>query len=153
MQFLYRGISVSHFDKAKGMLIPKICDPFVHTFHCGEGTWCGCGATCGSSTENAVIRHQLKQAGFPTSGISTTPIFNRAKFYATHGGERVSGYIYKIDRNLLNIYSVAEYPVKDYVACPAIPEDEEVILVARDFGILPNEIVTEIISIQDVSML
>jgi len=149
MSYLYRGVSDSIHRKNNGRLVPKKIEPFRYGFHWGEEglTW-GSGATWGSSERNAVIRHQLNQEGFPTSGISTTPHFERAQFYATHGGKR-AGYVYKIDRSLLDVHDVQEFIVSEFAKRSSVPEDDEVILVASDFGPLPEEIVVDVIPVKD----
>jgi hypothetical protein len=144
LNLLYRGVSIEHFKKTAGQLVPKKIAPFEYTFHYGEGITYGSGVKYGSSPTNAVIRHQLRQEGFPTSGVSTTPILERALYYASRGGREASGYVFKIDRDILGSLGVMEYIVADYVVGPSIPEDREVILVAADFGVLPKEIVVEV---------
>ena len=145
MSYLYRGARESIHRKNKGQLVPKKTEPFQYAFHYGEGTY-GSGATYGPSQTNAVIRHQLNQGGFPTSGVSTTPHFECAKFYATHNGKQ-TGYVYKIDRSLLAGHNVREFVVSQLAKRPSVPEDEEVILVASDFGPLPDEIVVDVIPV------
>jgi hypothetical protein len=98
----------------------------------------------GESTNNAVIEHQQHQAGIPTSGISTTPHLSRAEFYATHGGKYSKGYVFVIDRALCEVLKVAEFVVNEIVPYPSVVEDDEVILVASDFGSLPKELIVEI---------
>ena len=44
------------------------------------------------SEVNAVHRHQLSQKGYPTSGISTSPIFEVAKQYAKGKAGNLKGY-------------------------------------------------------------
>jgi hypothetical protein len=95
-----------------------------------------------------VIRHQLGQAGFPTSGVSATPHFERTRFYATNGGLHDSGNVYKIDRELLTVNGVYEFIISEYATDPSVPEDDEVILVASDYRELPAGIVVEVISVQ-----
>jgi len=93
--------------------------------------------------EYAIRQHQWQQSGFPTSGISTTPHFERAKFYAQ------DGVIVKIDRQLFGKYSIKEYVVKEYLEkFPediAAPEDDEIILVKEDDGPFPKEVIKEVI--------
>ena len=95
-----------------------------------------------------MIRHQLGQAGFPPSGVSTTPHFERTRFYATNGGLHDSGNVYKIDRELLTVNGVYEFIISEYATDPSVPEDDEVILVASDYRELPAGIVVEVISVQ-----
>ena len=87
-----------------------------------------------------MIMHQRDSSKYPTSGISTTPIYENAVRCATHDGKYRSGYVYKIDMMLLEAHGVKAYPVDEHAPRPAIPDDREVILVERNFGTLPNEI-------------
>lgn len=145
-RYLYRGVGIEFFDKTGGKLIPKVTTSFIYAFKYGDpSNKYGSGTTYGTSATNAVIRHQLNQDGFPTSGVSTTPHIHRAQYYATHGGKYKFGYLFKINRDLLEVNNVSEFAVADYVRQPSVPEDEEVILVHRDFGNLPDEIIAEII--------
>ena len=147
MSYLYRGVSACMHNSTGERLRPKKLGPFTYAFHYGEGIKYGSGAKYGSSETNAVIRHQLKQEGFSTSGVSTTPLFDRAKYYAL-GKSTLAGYIYKIDRSTLQQYCVREFVVADSARFPSVPEDQEVILVASDSWELPPEIVIEIIQVK-----
>lgn len=91
--------------------------------------------------------HQKDSSKYPSSGVSTTPSFDNAKSYATHNGKYDSGYVYKIDTELLEKNGVKAYPVDQYAVYAAIPGDREVILVADNFGALPDKIVVEIIEV------
>jgi len=144
--YLYRGVSKSLHEKLNGQLLPKTTSPFTYTFHLDEGLHLDNGANLDASEANAVIRHQLKQAGFPTCGVSTTPNFDRARFYAT--SRSGDGFVYQIDRTLLQAHDVLEYVVAEYVRCPSVPEDNEVILVASDNGPIPHDIVIKIIPVE-----
>jgi hypothetical protein len=90
--------------------------------------------------------HQRDSKKYQTSGISTTPNYENAVRYATHKGQ--SGYVYKIDRTMLDAHGVKEFPVDQHAVRPAIPCDHEVILVALDFGPLPDAIVVDVIPVQ-----
>jgi hypothetical protein len=124
-----------------GRLLPKTAAAFVREPEWGADEWGNC--FWGKNAENAVVHHQQHQAGYPTSGISTTPHFERALFYATEGGKHSVGYVYVIDTDRCREHGVSLYVVNDIVPQPSIPEDEEVILVASDFGALPPEIIIE----------
>jgi hypothetical protein len=122
-------------------LAPKCVGPFEYVFlhdgtlqHDGSGTY-------GRSERNAVLRHELRGEGFPTSGVSTTPIRKQARKYARGKGAASSGYIFKIDRDVLAKHGVREYVVADWIPRPSFPEDKEVILVAAGGGSLPQGIV------------
>ncbi|MDQ3267572.1 MAG: hypothetical protein M3P47_02420, partial [Pseudomonadota bacterium] len=95
---------------------------------------------------NAVIRHQLNQEGFPTSGISTTPHLERAILYARGKDGASGGHVFKIDRSLLLHNSITEFKVAQYCV-PSITEDDEVILVTPDGARLPPSVIVEIIQI------
>lgn len=145
-RYLYRGVSIELHQQNYGRLVPKTQMKFEYAFKWGEGIKYGSGATYGTSTTNAVIRHQLNQQGFPTSGVSTTPLLERAKYYATQGGKS-AGVVYVIDPNSLAKHGVQEHIVSQYAVQPSVPEDDEVILVASDLGPLPQEIVVQILEI------
>ncbi len=147
-RYLYRGVNPKLHKASDGKLIPReIGKPFKRFVYYGEDVYYGGGNTYGESETNAVIMHQIDSSKYPNSGISTTPVFENAKLYATHEGKYSSGYVYEIDTNLLEAAHVKAYPVDDHAVQPAIPDDKEVILVAEDFGVLPNEIVVEIIEV------
>jgi hypothetical protein len=130
-----------------GLLVPKVQGPFTYGFHWDEaGFTFDSGATWDSSTANAVIRHQLNQEGFPTSGISTTPHVSRACTYARAKDGRSVGYIYKIDRRLLKQHDVQEFVVSDFCA-PSVPEDDEVILITNSGVALAPALVVEVIPV------
>ena len=89
-------------------------------------------------------------AGISNSGISTTPHFTRAEFYA-HGFEGTSdGFVYKIDADRLSEFDVDSYIVAAYVHGPdlSIPEDDEIILVTRDREALPGPLIVEMVPVQ-----
>ena len=142
---LYRGVSELHYKNTKGKLIPKENRIFSSFARAGQVyARAGSGIVAGLSAANEVVRHEYKQIGLSTSGISTTPHLNRAKFYATHGGEFSSGYIYIIERSKFCKYNILEYVVSDIIPFPSVPEDEEVILVAQDYYSFPDEIIATI---------
>jgi hypothetical protein len=147
-RYLYRGVSNELYEKTQGRLVPKLPETFAYCFTSGESIASGEGV-CGTSEVNAVIRHQLDQAGFPTSGISTTPHFARARFYALGGGAYSVGYVCKLDRELFALNHVREFVVAEYTVRPAVPQDDEVILVAADTGELPRGVTVEVIRVTD----
>ncbi|MFK4447465.1 hypothetical protein ABH944_007797 [Caballeronia udeis] len=111
--------------------------------HDGSMTHDGSG-TYGRSADNAVLRHQLNQAGYPTSGVSTSPHRGRAIFYALRGGQRSVGVVLTIDQARLAEHEVVAHVVSDTVITPSVAEDEEVILVGKSGGTLPCDIVCSI---------
>jgi hypothetical protein len=132
--------------------VPKaVGKPFKLNAYWGATYW-GDGSTWGESEANAVVQHQRDSAKYPSSGVSTTPSLDIAKRYATHDAKYVLGYVYKIDVDVLETYGVTAYPVGVFATSPAIPGDEEIILVAREFGPLPKEIVVEIFPVNSHSL-
>lgn len=141
-KLLYRGVNVDLHRKNKGELRPKGKKPFTRGVNWDEFQWDN--FYWDNNDKNAVIEHQLQQAGCPTSGISTTPFIDRARFYATHGDEYCSGVLYVIDPDICKLFEVKLYVVSEIVPNPSIPEDDEVILVAKHHGAIPDEVVVDI---------
>jgi hypothetical protein len=143
--FLYRGVSEQLYEASHGVLRPKINIPFQSYATAGQRiSFCGSGIVCGESAANEVVRHEFMRAGEPTSGISTTPHRSRAISYATHDGKYSRGYVFTIDRERLQAFRVREYIVSEIKPFPSVPEDDEVILVANDFGDLPDGIIISV---------
>jgi hypothetical protein len=135
------------YERTGGRLIPKaIGKPFKRAVKYGQRFKYG-EVTSDTSNKNAIAGHQRNSSRFPSSGVSTTPILKNAKAYATHRGRFKSGFIFKIDTELLTSSRVEAYEVSDYVQKSAIPEDKEVILVAIDCGSLPADIVVQTIKV------
>ena len=134
MKYLYRALRKEEID-AGNILIPKSQEPFRSDpiF----GTMDMNFPIEFESVTNA-IRHHQWQRGIPTSGVSTTPHFERAKFYAKR-----NGVIVKIDCQLLSKYGIIEYDVDGYLKPGeiAVPEDDEIILVKEDGGSFPKKII------------
>jgi hypothetical protein len=147
-RYLYRGVNQKMYQSSKGLLRPKqtTC-AFTKTYKADGSIKADGGATAGPSIQNAVLGHQLNSENFPTSGISTTPIFERAKHYATNEGRCSIGYVFMLDRELFRTFKVKEYVVSEWVQHPTIPEDNEVILVAENLAELPLEVVVDIIEV------
>jgi len=142
-QFLYRGISKKMHEE-KRALVPKGTN-FYEKILYGEAGLYGSGAVYGGSPEASVIKHQDDSDEFPTAGISTTPFYERAKIYALGKDKTQEGFVYKIDRTLLKKNDIKEWKVSNFIENPKIPEDDEIILVAKDEGILPDKIVIEVL--------
>jgi hypothetical protein len=142
---LYRGVSEELHVKLNGELRPKKCHIFSSSPKWDISQWDK--VYWEESERNAVIEHQQNQVGYPTSGISTTPHIERAKFYATHGGKYSTGYIYVIDRAQCEELGIKVFIVNEVVPLPSVVIDDEVILVAKDFGVLPHSIIIEILKI------
>ncbi|NTV47716.1 MAG: hypothetical protein HGB11_14625 [Chlorobiales bacterium] len=139
--FLYRGFGIGIYPTVVASLTPKAPGRFSYVFTYGDGITYDGSATYGISDQNAVLRHQLHQAGLPTAGVSTSPHKDRAVFYALGAGKHREGVVLVIDRSKLVEYGVREYVVSSSVVQPSVPEDDEVILVGINGGPLPIEIV------------
>ena len=146
--FLYRGVNKELHKQNKGELRPK-GDKFTHEFYPSDHLYCSRNIFPGECEQNAVVAHQFAELRteqeFRSAGISTTPIPQRAKYYATHINESITtdGYVYVIDRSKLGKFGVKQEVVSELVEFPRCPEDEEVILVAKNRGDLPIKIVVE----------
>lgn len=146
MSFLYRGVSEELYLKLNGKLKPKISNQqFASHAHFGESPAVfGSGIVFGESNINSVVRHQWAQAGIPTSGVSTTPSIERARIYALNECKLKKGYIFKLSVERLYQAGVSIYKVNELVPYPAIPEDDEHILVADDFGSIPESAIISV---------
>lgn len=150
--FLYRGVNKELHKENKGELRPK-GDKFTHMFYPSDHLYPSRSIFAGECEQNAVVTHQFAELRteqeFRSAGISTTPIFKRAKYYATHTNDSVTtdGYVYVIDRSKLGKSGVEQKIVSELVEFPRVPVDEEVILVTKDRGVLPTGIVIETIEV------
>ncbi|MDB5921170.1 MAG: hypothetical protein JWN13_106 [Betaproteobacteria bacterium] len=143
-RYLYRGVNADLYARTGGRLEPKaIGREFKRPVYFGEDVYFGGGSTFGESADNAALMHQENSSRYPSSGVSTTPHIEKARGYATHNNQ--AGYIYKIDSARLQAAGITAYLVKEVAVHPAVPDDEEVILVARDYGALPAEVVVEVV--------
>ncbi len=151
-EFLFRGMSEAFHRANGGLLIPKSQGPFTYGFHWDEPgfTW-DSGVTWDSTPTNAIIRHQLNQEGFPTSGISTTPHLKRALFYVRGIEGTAGGCVFKINRRALSSEGIEQFVVSKFCA-PSVPEDDEVILVTRNGSHLPLTLVVEIIEVPPLAV-
>ena len=141
-KYLYRALRKEEID-AGNILIPKSQEPFRSYPRFGIDT--RFPIVLRDTEEHAVRQHQWKQSGFPTSGVSTTPHFEKAKFYAR------DGIIVKINRQLFSKYRIKEYIVKKYLGKfqddIAAPEDDEIILVQENGAPFPKEIIEKVVKI------
>ena len=139
---LYRGISKTKYERDKCRIVAHRVEAFSKTTKLDEEMSLDEGFTLDSSAENAVVMHQKDSSKFPTSGISTTPIFERAKYYAL--GHCDEGYVFEIDEGILSSLGIRAHRVSEFTSMPKIPEDEEVII---ELGLeihLPMECITKI---------
>jgi len=152
--YIYRGVNPEMHEVSNGRLIPRSPGKeFRQPIYYGstgdpeKDSYYGDGSTYGASETNSVIKHQRNSSKNPTSGISTTPVLENAKRYATHDGKYSNGFVYKIDTTLLSEHGVTAYEVSAHATRPAIPGDLEIILVAQDYGALPAEVVVEVMGV------
>jgi len=147
--YIYRGENESMYFKNEGKLIPK-GSYFVLPIKFGTrkfGTF-KFGKSDRESERISLINHQ---EGSNTSGVSFTPNFERAKFYALGNGKYKSGYIFVVDSNMLQNNKVTPFRIKDkaitYDFKVKIPEDEEIILVSFNDKELYSDIIVKIIKV------
>lgn len=138
---LYRALRKEEIS-AGNILIPKVIKPFKNHPRMGIDTHLP--FMLGEQEEYAVRQHQWKQEGFPgSSGVSTTPHIERARFYAKNE------VIVVIDREQLKKFNINEYVVKDYLKkYPediAVPKDDEIILFSEN-GNFPREVIVKVIN-------
>jgi hypothetical protein len=142
---LYRGVHESKYRDVLSALTPKERAPFQKEPAWDVAEW---DTSDWNATEtNAVIEHQHAQAGLPTSGLSTTPHLARARFYALGRAQAGCGYVVCIDASRCPPHAIEIYHVNAIVRHPAVPEDNEVILAAPDFGPVPEQVVVEVIKV------
>ena len=135
-RYLYRGVNLRLDEQRRGRLIPGTPGKPFHDYARTGEHWSRCGIiVCGDAVGNEVAKHTSNESRL-TSGVSTTLSYEKAKYYATHSldGTLFAGCVYRIDRELLIEYGVSEIVVAD-------SPDEEVIIVAKNYGELPSEIV------------
>ena len=151
--FLYRGSTEAFHRRNGDQLRAKAVGPFEFTFRWDQQDvrW-DSGATWDTSMANAVMRHQLNQEGHPTSGISTTPHFDRAAVYARGKDGRSAGFVVKIDRARVAAIGVREFVVAEFVREPSIPEDGEVILLTAEGAPLPEEVVVGLVPVEATAL-
>lgn len=146
MEYLYRGMSLSMYQKLDGKLLPKKVGESFSSIPCAGDPHavCSSGIVAGDAPINSVVFHQWEQLGLPTSGVSSTPSIERAKFYALSGGGNTEGYIFKMSvKDLVNA-SVSIYEVNKLVPHPSIPNDDEHILVAENFKHIPEQAIVSV---------
>ena len=151
MSYLYRGVSSEMFQKLNGKLSPKAMNKeFAEVPRFGGQTVSfGSGNVFGKANVNAVIKHQWQQKGIPTSGVSSSPFIERAKYYACSGVRNKHGYIFKMSIESLTNQGVSIYRINELVTAPAIPEDDEHVLVANDFGTIPDSAIIQVIEYEN----
>ncbi len=138
--FLYRALRADEIE-AGCVLIPKGQEPFEAHPRLGIDT--RLPFVLGRTEKYAVQQHQWQQNGFPTSGVSTTPHLERARFYAA-----ARGVVVEIDHRLFSVYGVREYAVSsilgEFPVDIAVPQDDEVILVREEAGPFPKQLIVRV---------
>lgn len=141
-KFLYRALRQVEIESGF-VLIPKSTDIFASDPMFGIDNT---NPMHFGSSLNSVRQHQYKQNGLPTRGVSTTPIFERAKFY----GKRLK-HVAKINTSRFDEFDIEIFNVnivlKNYSHDIAFPEDQEIILVQKSDGAFPPQIIEEIIKL------
>jgi hypothetical protein len=94
----------------------------------------------GERVEHAMREHQWC-GKYITSGISASPLFERACIYGAQTGVVVEIDTTKFAKLGVEAYKVADYVDREFVVCP---EDQEVILSYREGEPLPREVIRKI---------
>lgn len=105
---------------------------FEITFEHDKSIYYDGSATFGSSSLNAVNGHQICSKKFMTSGISTTPFWERARLYALEDGAYTKGVIFEININDIIMEEIELFEVNKLIINPNIKEDNEVIIKRKD---------------------
>lgn len=143
-KYLYRGVNIARDAQNGGQLKSIDCNKvFKRKQYYSGGANYNDGSVYGESERNAVVQHQKNSSKYPSSGISTTPNYENAVSYARGEKGNSEGYVYTIDASLLEQYGVKTYPVDEHVAKPIKPEDNEIIIVANDFGCIPKQVIVK----------
>jgi len=147
--FLYRGMNLNMFQECSGLLKPRGTES-VADLYPSEYLFPSDRLFIGKHEKNAVDKHQnpnrYNEADFKdhSAYLSTTPLLNRAMHYAT-SGNKISGVVFVIDKNLLVQHHVIEYCVSEIATSITVPEDEEVLLLTKPLGSpLPDAVIMEI---------
>lgn len=93
--------------------------------------------TYGLSSQNAVFGHQINSNKFPTSGISTTPIWERAMYYALKGLKKGNGVILEMNLNNLDKSEFEWHEINKLIANPTCREDNEILIRRFDNDVFP----------------
>lgn len=145
---IYKGINCDMFSKISN---EKFIHPKSHEFETifkyDEKIKYDGSATYGKSHRNAVVGHQIDSSHFKTSGISTTPHIERAKYYALHNNK--TGYILEFDTEKINKNEYELIIISEKVKSPNIPEDSEIILRRYDNNPIPFKLITNIRKIDE----
>ncbi len=139
---LYRALREVEIEQ--GQLVPKGQGPFLDEPRFDYARFDD--ATFGPSSRTATLHHQWQQRGLPTSGISTTPHLERAKFYAQRL-RRVAVIPVKGLADLgIQMFRVNEVLGAEHPDL-AVPQDDEHILVYPAGGPFPLQVVANILAI------
>jgi hypothetical protein len=146
---IYRGVNC---EMLSIIFSEKVIHPKAHQFeiifqHNGQIRFDG-SATYGKSPRNAVVGHQIDSSLFKTSGISTTPNLERAKFYALNNMRNEKGFILEFDTERIDKTEYQLIVVSEIVKSPKVPEDSEIILKRFDNKSIPFRLVTKILKVE-----
>jgi hypothetical protein len=135
---LYRG---ENWDCWMQIQRDNFVKPKGHKFeimfnHNGKIDYDG-SATYGSSIQNAVNGHQISSKNFTTSGISFSPIWERALIYALNNNKYKSGVILEFETNEILDNSIELFDVNKMINHPTFREDNEFIIKRRDNQVFP----------------
>lgn len=159
---LYRGVNANQLqDIIKNQAITPYGTENAHTVHYGlENIKIECkhgerispithdgSATYGASKQNTNLLHQKDSSLFPTARVSTTPILERAIFYATKKYQNYDDVYILQFKNLSTIEGFELYDVNTHITNPTCPEDEEVEISYQNNQAIPLEFIEKIFKI------
>lgn len=137
-KYLYRALRRTEIE-ADYKLVPKETTEFVEDPRLDLDVF---PMEFGSET-NAIRHHQWNQNGFPTRGVSTTPHYERALFYAQR-----SKVVVRIDTEHFQSLGIQAFDVNERLSERpheiAVPEDNEFILVYEEDGEFPSQIIADV---------
>lgn len=139
-EFLYRALRAIEIEQNYN-LIPKSSEPF------SSGPRFGIDMVFPISfggPENAARQHNWNQNGFPTRGISSTPFRERAEFYG-----QTNKVIVKIATRDFEQLGISTFRIKDLKHGIAVPEDDEYIIIYKQDGVFPKQIIVEVIKLDE----
>ncbi len=145
---LYRGINTEMYEKGNGQIKPKGMVTLTMLY---PGKIVPLNTLFpGKSMKHGIDKHQniyrQDEDNFKENSayISTTPIYDIAKKYATCNNS-VAGYVFIIDRTMLARYNIEEFIVTDIANIVFEPKDKEVLLLTNPHGAcLPSEVILDI---------
>ncbi len=148
-KYLYRGINLQKFTEDNRKLIPHGKSPedeyVLSQIKCLKDV-----QTLSSSAENTVYGHQKDNSVFDSCYLSTSTDIEVAKKFATYDGYRyyaLDGVVVVLDRSKFEEYGVVEHPA----LYSGNSHEKEITIRAADSGVIPEEVIIEVIEVKSLS--